>query len=122
MTQYIVRFESTGFSDHMGVADNCLGEKELDAINQALPKGVIKVTDVHASADDAQGDTDIHTFISVSVLADTSNLPINAAMILFLDRVTETLVAGDENGEIHMDHFSWELVDVEAFFQEKRAA
>lgn len=123
MNRYNVRFEATGFTNDHVIASKVCSEMEADGFTDTmraeneLPAGVVRVVGGYITEDDNQGDSDIHVFISVTLIikaeseAAAESRPIP---IYLLNDIADIMGSSiSEQGRLDVERDSLEIMDVD---------
>jgi hypothetical protein len=117
---YEVTFEATGFTDDRGMTNNEFSEVQAAEFTDearakgTLPAGVLAVKKGYIAEDDGQGDTDIHVFVSVTLLVDAATEAAAESFVPpegLLNQIGYLMAGDTDDCILDLDEHSWEVVD-----------
>lgn len=130
--QFEVRFETGGFTKNKSILDASFTEIEALSFSETcakegtFPLGVLGVAGGYITADDGQGENDIHVFTSVTLLIEAESAQQIEKMKVpegVLTRVAD-LMGSDSFGNcvLDLESHSWEVMEVEEMQSKDRLA
>lgn len=130
--QFEVRFETAGFTNNKSILGASFTEIEALSFSEtcakegSFPLGVLGVVGGYITADDGQGESDIHVFASVTLLIEAESAQQIEKMKVpegLLVRIAD-LMGADSLGNcvLDLEAHSWEVMDVEEMQSKDRLA
>lgn len=123
MRRFEVRYEATAFTDNVSDLDATCSEQESLGFTETclkektFPQGVVGVVGGYVSADDHQGVTNIHAFVSVTLLIDAETKQQAESMAVpegVLTKVADMMASANQGlVSLSLEAHSWEVVDVD---------
>jgi hypothetical protein len=117
--RFKVSYEATGFTNSKDLLDRTFTEQEAIGFSEVslqegtLPTNVLAVLGGHVSADDGQGEKDIHVFVCVDLLVEASSEDAAERMAPpkeLLTRISDLMSSGLD---LDLQAHSWEVTQVQ---------